>query len=133
MALDKPYADIPGTTIFDSTKARQGYQLNQFFYSLMRDENRKRFLADERAYLDEWPISEEQKQAVLDRDYNRVIELGGNVYFFAKLFFTDEQSFEIGAASMTGMSPEDYREMMLSGGRSIEGNLYKKDDDDGQD
>ena len=133
MALDKPYADIPGTTIFDSTKARQGYQLNQFFYSLMRDENRKRFLADERAYLDEWPISEEQKQAVLDRDYNRVIELGGNVYFFAKLFFTDEQSFEIGAASMTGMSTEDYREMMLSGGRSIEGNLYKKDDDDGQD
>ena len=133
MALEKPYDDIPGTTIFDSSKARQGYQLNQFFYSLMRDENRKRFLADERAYLDEWPISEEQKQAVLDRDYNRVIELGGNVYFFAKLFFTDEQSFEIGAASMTGMTPEDYREMMLSGGRSIEGNLYREENDDGQD
>lgn len=133
MALDKPYDDIPGTTIFDSEKARRGYQLNQFFYSLMRAENRKRFLADERSYLDEWPISEEQKQAVLDRDYNRVIELGGNVYFFAKLFFTDEQSFEIGAASMTGMTPEDYREMMLSGGRSIEGNLYKEEDNDGQD
>lgn len=133
MALKKPYDDIPGTTIFDSEKARRGYQLNQFFYSLMRDENRKRFLADERSYLDDWPISDEQKQAVLDRDYNRVIELGGNVYFFAKLFFTDEQSFEIGAASMTGMTPEDYREMMLSGGRSIEGNLYKEDDNDGQD
>lgn len=133
MALDKPYADIPGTTIFDSTKARQGYQLNQFFYSLMRAENRKRFLADEKTYLDEWPISAEQKQAVLDRDYNRVIELGGNVYFFAKLFFTDEQSFEIGAASMTGMTQMEYRKMMLSGGRPVEGNRYIGEQDNGTD
>lgn len=124
MALDKPYKDIPGTTVFDSTRAREGYHLNQFFYSLMKAENRERFLADESAYLDEWSISEEQKQAVLDRDYNRVIGLGGNVYFFAKLFFTDEQSFEIGAASMTGMTQPEYREMMLSGGRSAEGNRY---------
>lgn len=133
MALDKPYDDIPGTTIFDSSKARQGYHLNQFFYSLMKAENRKRFLADEKAYLDEWPITDEQKQAVLDRDYNRVIALGGNVYFFAKLFFTDEQSFEIGAASMTGIAPEEYRKMMLSGGRSIEGNRYKGEQNDGTD
>ena len=124
MALDKPYMDIPGTTVFDSSKARQGYHMNQFFFSLMKSENRKRFLADEKKYLDEWPMSEDQKQAVLDRDYNRVIDLGGNVYFFSKLFFTDEKSFELGAASMTGMSPEDYRNMMLSGGRSVEGNRY---------
>ncbi len=129
MALDKPYQDIPGTTIFDSKKARQGYQLNQFFYSLMKAENRQRFLASEKAYLDEWPISEEQKQAVLDRDYNQVISLGGNVYFFAKLFFTDEQSFEIGAASMTGMTQQEYRKMMLSGGRSVDGNRYLEEQD----
>lgn len=133
MALDKPYADIPGTTVFDSAQARKGYHLNQFFYSLMKSGNRKRFLADEKAYLDEWPISAEQKQAVLDRDYNKVIALGGNVYFFAKLFFTDEQSFEIGAASMTGMAPADYRRMMLSGGRSVEGNRYIKEQDHGKD
>jgi len=133
MALDKPYSDIPGTTVFDSTLARIGYQLNQFFYSLIKAENRQRFLADERAYLDEWKISEEQKQAVIDRDYNRVIALGGNVYFFSKLFFTDEQSFELGAASMTGLSAEEYRKMMLSGGRSIDGNRYKGELGDGQD
>lgn len=132
MALDKPYLDIPGTTVFDSTKARQGYHLNQFFYSLMKAENRERFLSDERAFLDELPISEAQKQAVLDRDYNKVIELGGNVYFFGKLFFTDKKSFEMGAASMTGMTPESYRQMMVSGGRSIEGNRYEGDQD-GQD
>ena len=131
MALDKPYADIPGTTVFDSTQARRGYHLNQFFFSLMRAENRERFLADQRAYLEEWPLSEEQTQAVLARDYNRVIELGGNVYFFAKLFFTDQQSFEMGAASMTGMKPEDYRAMMLSGGRSVEGNRYEGEKDRG--
>lgn len=129
MALDKPYKDIPGTTVFDSTKAREGYHLNQFFYSLMKAENRERFLFDEKAYLDEWSISEEQKQAVLERDYNRVISLGGNVYFFGKLFFTDQQSFEIGAASMTGMATKEYRNMMISGGRSVEGNRYVEEQD----
>lgn len=131
MALDKPYADIPGTIVFDSDVARRGYWLNQFFVSLMKSENRKRFRADERAYLDEWKMTEEQKQAVLDRDYNRILQLGGNVYFFAKLFFTDEQSFEQAAANMTGMSREDYRAMMLSGGRSPEGNRYKEEWDNG--
>ena len=131
MALEKPYVDIPGTTIFDSSQARKGYNLNQFFYSLMKPENRERFLADESAYLDECGISEEQKQAVLDRDYNRIIELGGNVYFFGKLFFTDEQSFEVGASLMTGMAPQEYRGMMISGGRSVEGNRYKKEWENG--
>lgn len=131
MALDKPYQDIPGTTVFDSTQARRGYHLNQFFMSLMSAGNRERFLADERTYLDEWPMTEAQKQAVMDRDYNKVIELGGNVYFFAKLFFTDQQSFELGAASMTGMTPEEYRAMMLAGGRSPEGNRYKEEWDNG--
>jgi len=131
MALDKPYVDIPGTTIFDSSQARKGYHLNQFFYSLMKPENRERFLADESAYLDECAISEEQKQAVLDRDYNRIIDLGGNVCFFGKLFFTDEQSFEVGASLMTGMAPQEYRGMMISGGRSVEGNRYKKEWENG--
>ncbi|MCY4515061.1 MAG: protocatechuate 4,5-dioxygenase subunit alpha [Candidatus Tectomicrobia bacterium] len=128
MALEKPYKDIPGTTVFDSTQARRGYLLNQFFYSLIRPGNRERFLADEDAYLDAWPISDEQKAAVRARDYNEVITLGGNVYFFSKLFFTDEQSFEVGAASMTGMAPQDYRQMMISGGRPIEGNRFEGED-----
>ena len=127
MSLKKPYLDVPGTTIFDADLARQGYHLNQFCMSLMKADNRERFKADQRAYLDEWPMSEEQKQAVLDRDYNRMISLGGNIYFLAKLFFTDGQSFEYAASSMTGMSPEDYRKMMVAGGRPIEGNRYKED------
>lgn len=131
MALDKPYADIPGTTVFDSTQARRGYHMNQFFMTLMKPENRARFLANERVVLDEWPMTEGQKQAVLDRDYNQVIALGGNVYFFSKLFFTDEMSFEQGAANMSGVSQEEYRSMMLAGGRSPEGNRYKKENEDG--
>ena len=131
MSLNKPYLDVPGTTIFDADHARQGYHLNQFCMSLMKAANRERFKADQRAYLDEWPMSEAQKQAVLDRDYNRMIALGGNIYFLAKLFSTDGQSFEHAAASMTGLSREDYREMMLKGGRSIEGNRYKGEKTDG--
>jgi protocatechuate 4,5-dioxygenase alpha subunit len=101
--------------------ARRGYHLNQFCMSLMKPDNRERFKAGERAYLDEWPMTEEQKQAVLARDYNRMIAAGGNIYFLAKLFATDGQSFEQAAASMTGLSRERYREMMLDGGRKPEG------------
>jgi protocatechuate 4,5-dioxygenase alpha chain len=125
MALDKPYADVPGTTIFDAEMARKGYHLNQFCMSLMKEDNRKRFLADQRAYLDEWPMSEEQKLAVLARDYNRMIAAGGNIYFLSKMFATDGKSFQFAAGSMTGMTQEEYAEMMLKGGRSIEGNRYK--------
>jgi protocatechuate 4,5-dioxygenase alpha chain len=118
MALDKPYKDIPGTTIFDTEQARRGYHLNQFCMSLMKAENRARFKANERAYLDEWPMSEEQKAAVIERDLNRCIDLGGNIYFLAKIGATDGKSFQYMAASMTGMSQEDYAKMMLAGGRS---------------
>jgi protocatechuate 4,5-dioxygenase, alpha chain len=117
MALDKPYQGIPGTTVFDAEQARRGYHLNTFCMSLMKVENRTRFKAGERAYLDEWPMTEEQKQAVLDRDYNRLIALGGNIYFLAKIFATDGKSFQHAAALMTGMSQEDYAKMMLNGGR----------------
>ena len=118
MALNKPYLDVPGTTIFDAEQSRKGYWLNQFCMSLMKAENRASFKADERAYLDQWAMTEEQKQAVLARDFNRMIELGGNIYFLAKIFATDGKSFQYAAASMTGMSQEAYAKMMLSGGRS---------------
>ena len=124
MAIDKPYADIPGTTIFDAQQSRKGYWLNQFCMSLMRAENRERFKADERAYLDEWDMTEEQKRGVLDRDLNRLISLGGNIYFLAKIGATDGLSFQQMAGSMTGMTEDEYRAMMVGGGRSIEGNRY---------
>jgi protocatechuate 4,5-dioxygenase alpha chain len=128
MALDKPYKDIPGTTIFDAEQARLGYHLNQFCMSLMKAENRTRFKADERAYLNEWPMTEQQKLAVLARDLNRCIELGGNIYFLAKIGATDGKSFQQMAGSMTGMTEEAYRDMMIRGGRPIEGNRYVGED-----
>ncbi len=124
MALDKPYLDVPGTTIFDADQSRRGYWLNQFCMSLMDPANRERFKADERAYLDEWDMTAEQKQGVLDRDLNRLIALGGNIYFLAKIGATDGRSFQQMAGSMTGMSEEEYRAMMVAGGRPAEGNRY---------
>ena len=124
MALEKPYLDIRGTTVFDAEQSRKGYHLNQFCMSLMKAANRERFKADERKYLDEWPMTEEQKQGVLTRDLNRCIAAGGNIYFLAKIGATDGKSFQYMAASMTGMTQEEYAAMMLAGGRSPEGNRY---------
>jgi protocatechuate 4,5-dioxygenase alpha chain len=118
--MPKPYEGIPGTTVFDAEQSRKGYHLNMFCMSLMKAANRERFKANERAYLDEWPMTEEQKQAVLDRNYNGMLAVGGNVYFLAKIFATDGKSFQYAAALMTGMPQEDYAKMMLAGGRAYE-------------
>ncbi len=114
--------DIPGTRVFTAKRARQGYWLNQFAMSLMKAENRERWKADERAYLDTWAMSEDQKQAILARDYNRCLDLGGNVYFLAKVFSTDGLSFAEAVSTMTDMTFPEYRDMMLAGGRTPQGN-----------
>ncbi|WP_420626745.1 protocatechuate 4,5-dioxygenase subunit alpha [Candidatus Poriferisodalis sp.] len=124
MPLDKPYLDVPGTTIFDTEQARRGYWLNQFCMSLMSETNRERFRADERAYVEEWNMSDEQKTGVLDRDFNRLIGLGGNIYFLAKIGATDGLSFVQIVSSMTENDEEGHKAMMLAGGRSPDGNRY---------
>ena len=115
------FDDIPGTRVFTAQRAKAGYELNQFCMSLMKEANRARFKADERAYLDETNMTEEQKQAVLDRDYNKMIDLGGQIYFLAKIFATDGLSYLQAVSTMTGMNIDDYQQMMIHGGRSPEG------------
>ncbi|MBA6416974.1 protocatechuate 4,5-dioxygenase subunit alpha [Colwellia sp. 6M3] len=117
MAQDKSYKDVPGTTIFDAEMASIGFHLNQFCMSLMKAPNRERFAQDEKAYLDEWPMTEEQKQSVMSRDYNHMMSLGGNIYFLAKIFSSDGISFQAAASTMTGMTQDEYAQMMLNGGR----------------
>lgn len=114
--------DIPGTRIFTAARARQGYHLNQFAMSLMKAENRECWKADERAYLDQLPLNENQKLAVLARDYNGMLELGGNIYFLSKIFSTDGIPFAEACSTMTDMSFPEYRQMMLDGGRPPQGN-----------
>jgi protocatechuate 4,5-dioxygenase, alpha chain len=121
------YDDIPGTTVFDAERSRRGYHLNMFCMSLMKAENRAAFKADEAEFLKRFPMSAEQAEAVLKRDWNRMIELGGNIYFLAKVFSTDGKSFQYTAAQMTGMTQEQYAQMMLSGGRSPDGNRSKSE------
>jgi protocatechuate 4,5-dioxygenase alpha chain len=116
------FDDIPGTRVFTAARARKGYWLNQFAMSLMTPENREAWKADERKYLENWPMSEDQKEAILARDYNRCLDLGGNVYFLAKVFSTDGLSFAEAVSTMTDMTFPEYRDMMNKGGRSPQGN-----------
>jgi len=125
MTRTHDYDDIPGTFVFDAERSRQGYHLNMFCMSLMKAENRKAFKEDEAKYLDRFPLTPEQRKAILERQYNRMLELGGNIYFTAKLGATDGHSFQHMAAIMTGSTQEDYAKMMLGGGRSVEGNRSK--------
>jgi protocatechuate 4,5-dioxygenase, alpha chain len=122
---EQAYDDIPGTFVFDAERSRQGYGINMFCMSLMKDENRKAFKANEAEYLKRFALTPQQRDAILTRDYNRMLELGANIYFTAKLGATDGHSFQHLAAVMTGSSQQDYAAMMLAGGRSIDGNRSK--------
>jgi len=126
---EQEYDDIPGTFVFDAERSRQGYGINMFCMSLMKDENRKAFKANEAEYLKRFRLTPEQTEAVLKRDYNRMLELGGNIYFTAKLGATDGHSFQHLAAVMTGASQQDYAAMMLAGGRSVVGNRSRSGKD----
>ena len=123
--MKKDYEDIPGTYVFDADKGRVGYQLNQFCISLRMQKNRDAFNADEEAYLDGYAMAPEQRQAVRDRDWNGMLALGGNIYYTSKLAANDGINFQQLAGLMTGMGNEAYREMMVNGGRSVEGNRYQ--------
>ena len=127
MTAKEAYEDIPGTWVFDAQRARKGYHLNQFLYSLMKAENRKEFLADEHTYLLKFPMTEDQRTAVMKRAWNSLLELGGVSYALAKLAFTDEHSYQYMAAEMTGMTQQGYADMMIAGGRSLEGWRSKKE------
>jgi len=126
---EQEYDDIPGTFVFDAERSREGYGINMFCMSLMKDENRKAFKANEAEYLKRFKLTPAQTEAILKRDYNRMLELGGNIYFTAKLGATDGHSFQHLAAVMTGSSQPDYAAMMLAGGRSVEGNRSKSGKD----
>jgi protocatechuate 4,5-dioxygenase, alpha chain len=125
MTIQQPYHDIPGTHVFDAEQSRKGYHLNMFCMSLRSAQNREDFLADEAGYLDAWPMTSEQRAAVLDRQWNDMLSLGGNVYYTSKLAATDKLTFQDLAGLMTGMERDDYRAMMAAGGRNIEGNRSK--------
>ena len=127
MTKPQDYEDIPGTWVFDAQRARKGYHLNQFLYSLMKAENRKEFLADQHRYLLKYPMSGEQREAVLKRNWNRLLELGGVSYALAKLAFTDGKSYQYMASQMVGVPESEYVAMMQGGGRTVEGWRSKRE------
>ena len=127
MAQNKEYFDIPGTIVFDSERAAEGYHLNQFCISLRRQDNREAFRADPEGYIDRFPMTAQQREAALKQEWNRLLELGGNIYYTSKLAAFHGINFQDLAGIMTGMGAANYRAMMVAGGRSIDGNRYRSE------
>ena len=125
MTTPRDYESIPGTYVYDAQRGRVGYALNMFCMSLNKVENRKAFKENESAYLDRFPLSPEQHRAVLERDWLGMLRVGGNIYYTIKIAFCDGLTFQDVAGMMSGVPKETYAQMMLAGGRSTQGNLYK--------
>jgi len=124
---DNEYDDIPGTIVFDSEQAAKGYHLNQFCITLRLQTNRDAYKADPEAYIDQFPMTPEQREAALNQQWNRLLELGGNIYYTSKLAAFHGINFQNLAGLMTGMGSSAYRQMMIAGGRSIDGNRYESE------
>lgn len=127
MSEAEKYDDIPGTIVFDSQQAARGYHLNQFCISLRLQHNRDEYTADREAYIDRFPMTKEQREAALNQEWTLLLELGGNIYYTAKLAAYHGINFQELAGLMTEMGSEKYRAMMISGGRPIDGNRYKSE------
>jgi protocatechuate 4,5-dioxygenase alpha chain len=127
----KAYDDIPGTYVFDGEHSRKGYQLNMFCMSLNKAENRDAFRADPDRYLDRFPVTPEQRQAVMERDWVGMLRLGGNIYYTFKLAAVDGLSMQAVGGSMSGVTEEAFQQMMIGGGRNPEGNRYASEAKEG--
>jgi len=123
----KEYQDIPGTIVFDAEQSRKGYGINAFCMTLMKEANRKAFKANEAEYLKQFKLTPSQTDVILRRDWNGMLAEGGNIYFTSKIGATDGLSFQQLAANMTGSTQQGYADMMLAGGRSVEGNRSKSE------
>ena len=129
----RDYDDIPGTYVLDSVHLRKGYHLNMFCLSLNHAGNREAFRAGEADYLDRFPITPAQRRAVLERDWLELLRLGGNIYYTFKLAACDGLTMQHVGAEMsgTGMTVEDFRQMMLDGGRPVDGNRSRREREHG--
>ena len=125
MNSTREYDDIPGTFVFDGRRSRMGYALNKFCMSLNTPANRDLLRADPKAYLDRFALTPEQRAAVENRDWLRMLELGGNIYYTYKLAAFDGMTFQQLASQQTGVTEDEYVQMMVAGGRPIEGNRSK--------
>lgn len=125
--MTKEYDDIPGTYVFDGTHSRKGYHLNMFCMSLNKAANREAFRTDPDSYLDKFPLKPEQRQAVVDRDWIAMLRLGGNIYYTFKIAIFDGLSMQNVGGKMSGVSEEEFKQMMINGGRPIVGNRYKQE------
>jgi protocatechuate 4,5-dioxygenase, alpha chain len=123
----RDYDDIPGTFVFDSAHSRKGYALNMFCMSLNDAANRDAFRADPDGYLDGFKLTPDQRQAIVDRDWLKMLELGGNIYYTFKLAIFDGLTMQHVGGSMSGITQEEFAKMMREGGRPIHGNRYKKE------
>jgi len=123
----RDYHQIPGTYVFDGEHLRRGYHLNMFCKSLDDAANRDAFRSAPERYLSAFAMTARQRQAVLDREWLELLRLGGNIYYTFKLAIFDGLTMQhVGAAmSGTGMTVDDFRSMMLAGGRPVAGNRRK--------
>lgn len=108
---------IPGTKVFDYHEAQRGYDLNMFFMSFNNAANRERFKMDPPTYMNDYPLTDEQKAAIARRDYNALMNMGGNIYFITKLIPIDGVTFQHVSAAMSGVTEAQFKQMMLGGGR----------------
>jgi protocatechuate 4,5-dioxygenase alpha chain len=113
--------EIPGTVVFNGRQSRLGLPLNNLAIALNKKAEREQFAAEPEAFMSRFGLSDSQKDAVRSRDFLRMIELGGNIYFIYKIGMVDGLRVPDIVASIAGQTTEEFVEMMRNGGRDPRG------------
>jgi protocatechuate 4,5-dioxygenase, alpha chain len=130
---DRDYKDIPGTIVFDLQTCVKGYELNKFCDTLNQEEARQTYLKDEEEYMSRFPkLTEEMKDGIRRRDLNYLLDLGGNIYYLWKIAATLGLVMQQAGAMMNEppITHAEFQQMMINGGRSIEGNRSIKENEE---
>lgn len=66
-------------------------------------------------YLDRFPMTPEQRRLVEARDWLGMLKVGGNIYYMLKLISYDRSTLQHVGGQMTGMTVDEFREMLSDG------------------
>jgi protocatechuate 4,5-dioxygenase alpha chain len=119
------YEKIPGTYVFDGKTSHAAYPLNKLLFSFNHDENRQAFARDPGAYADKFGLSDEQKEALVNFEFLKMLQMGANIYFLAKLAVPRGFSVQDAGAAFQGITTEEFKAKLTSKADGLEEKLQK--------
>jgi protocatechuate 4,5-dioxygenase alpha chain len=120
------YDAIPGTYVFNGKTAHPAYALNKLLFSFNSADNRAAFAVDPSAYADKFGLTPAQRAALLADDFLKLLRLGANIYYLAKLAVPRGFTVQDAGAAFQGISTDEFKAALRAKGEGLEAKLQRQ-------